>query len=99
MDDYKRAPALEKKINEINPETDIRVTLVGTVVGKNNGSFVLDDGSDSSEIVTDDEKEVGEQVRVIARVLPLETGFELRAEFVQDANEMDLNLYNLVKGD
>lgn len=94
---YKREPALKKKIKDINPESDIRVTIVGTVVGKTLGNLIIDDGSDTAEIITDVEKEVGDQVRIIARVIPLETGFELQAEIVQDMKGLNMNLYNLVE--
>ncbi len=94
---YRRVPALRKKIKDINPESDMRVTIVGTVVGKNAGSLIVDDGSDTAEIVTDVEKEIGSPVRIIARVLPLETRFELQAEIVQDMKGLNMNLYKLVE--
>lgn len=97
---YKRAPAVLRKISEINPETDIRVRIVGNVIDKTDGSMVIDDGSGSAEIVTDEKGEVqanvNDIVRVFARVLPLEEGYELRAEIIQPMNGLDLNLFRKI---
>jgi len=92
---YKRASALPRHITEINPEKDIRVRLLGRVIDKGDGVIVVDDGSSSAEIVVDNNEyvRVGDVIRVFARVLPLETGYELRAEVIQNMNDLDLNVY------
>ncbi len=97
MKQFKRAPAVEKKIKDINPEEDIRVRIIGSVIDKGAGSLLVDDGSGSGEIIVEDpdEFEVGDPVIVLARVLPLEDDYELRAEIIKKAKSFDINLYRL----
>ena len=96
---YKRLPAVQKKIADINPEKDIRIRILGRVIDKSDGSFVIDDGSAKAEVVTETELNINDLVRIFVRVLPLEEGFELRSEIVQDMNSLDMNLYKKVWGD
>ncbi len=98
---YKRQPAVSRKINDINPETDVRVRIFGHVIDKTEGVLVVDDGSAKSEIMTDDFDafDMDDLVRVFARVLPLENGYELRAEIIQKMNSMDMDLYRKVYGE
>ena len=95
---YKRAAAKVKKINEINPEKDIRVRILGRIIDRNDDVLVVDDGSQKTEIIIDPALEVSQDslVRIIARVLPLESGFDLRAEAVQDMTGLDVELYNKI---
>jgi hypothetical protein len=94
---FKRAPSIPKKISDINPEKDIRVRIFGRIIDKNDGSFIIDDGSSKAEIVAEaGDFDVGDTVRVLTRVLPLEEGYELRAEAVQDMSKMDIDLYKKV---
>ena len=89
---YKRLPAVSRAIADIIPEKDIRVRLVVQVIDATDGSIVVDDGSATAEIVTDASAAAGDTVRVFARVLPLEEGYELRGEIVQRMN-VDRELY------
>jgi hypothetical protein len=89
---YKRLPAVPKKIKDINPEKDIRVRLLGRVLDKNKDFIVLDDGSGKANIMVDGDVN-SDFVRVFARVLPVESGFELKAEIIQDMSKLDLELY------
>lgn len=96
---YRRFPALFRKIDSINPEKDIRVRLLGTVIDNANGVVVIDDGSGRAEIVTEGTNlNTGDTVMVFCRVLPLETGYELRMEIVQDMNGLDMDLYKKING-
>jgi len=97
---YRRLPAVEKKIAEINPERDIRVRILGRILDKADEVIVVDDGSAKAEIIASDldvNANIGDIVRVFARVLPLEEGFELRAEIIQDMSKLDLDLYKKIK--
>jgi hypothetical protein len=91
----KRRAAVEKKIVDIQPDKDIRVRLLGTVIGTGNNSVMLDDGSSQIEILFDEAQSVkqGQLVRVIARVLPLIEGFECKGECIQSLDGFDLELY------
>lgn len=96
MFQYRRSPAVMRKISEINPEKDIRVRILGKVIDKNDNFIIIDDGSSKAEIITDINAEMNDFVRVFARVLPLEDGYELRAEIIQDINSLNIDLYKKV---
>ena len=103
MDDrrWHRAPAVLRKISEIDPEHDIRVRLVGTVKRKNDGSFVIADGKDVEIVAESDilgKLNEGDLVRAFCRVMALESGFELKAEFVQNTADLEQELYKRVYG-
>jgi hypothetical protein len=97
---FRRLPAVEKKISGINPEKDVRVRILGRVIDSSDSTLVIDDGSAKAEVVLDSESGVvmNQLVRVFCRVLPLETGFELRGEIVQDMNRLDINAYRKAIG-
>jgi len=99
---YRRAPAIQKNISDIN-EKDIRVRLLGRIIDKNDSLIVIDDGTGKADIVFDPElidikAGTGDIVRIFTRVLPLEEGYELRAEIVQGMNGLDYELYKKVFG-
>ena len=98
---YKRQPAVQRKIVDINPETDVRVRILGYVIDKSDGVLVVDDGSSKAEVITDefDAFDIDDLVRLFCRVLPLESGYELRAEIIQRMNSMDMGLYKRVYGE
>jgi len=97
---FNRAPAAYRKIAEIVPEKDIRVRLLGRVIGKGDGTVVIDDGTGRADIVAEEfGADINDIVRVFARVMPLETGYELRAELVQKMDKLDLELYEKIFGD
>ncbi len=97
---YKRQPASPRKIVDIDPEKDVRVRIFGHVIDKVDGIIVVDDGSSKVEIMTDefDAFDIDDVVRAFCRVLPLEQGYELRAEIIQKLNNMDTDLYKKVYG-
>ncbi len=89
----RRLAAKEKKISEVVKE-DIRVRIFGTVIEKAD-SLLIDDGSGRLEVLFDEAPaaEVGEKVRVIARILPLADGFEARGEVLQKMEGFDFDAY------
>jgi hypothetical protein len=94
---YRRMPALPRKIADINPEKDIRVRIMGRILDKYDGTIVVDDGTGKAEIIAEEcALESGAPVRVFCRVMPLENGFELRAEIVQNMAALDMDLYKKV---
>ena len=86
---------MRRKIADISPEKDVRVRLLGRVLDKTESTLVIDDGSEKAEIVIDVAPDA-EFVRVFCRVLPLEQGYELRAEVVQPIDNLDIDLYKKV---
>ena len=96
---YRRLPAIEKKIAEIDPERDVRIRILGKIINKEDEVITVDDESGKAEIITSDvevDVNIGDLVKIFTRVLPLEEGFELRAEIIQDVSTLDLDLYKKV---
>lgn len=97
----RRAPAKPKNIEEIDPQRDIRVRVVGTVISVDEESVTMDDGTGSVEIFMqeDDIKDIEEnnKIRVLGRVLPTPDSFEIQAEIVHSLEEVDMETYNRVK--
>ena len=92
----KRLPAIEKPIAEINPEKDVRVRILGTVLGVDSNTVVIDDGTGKVEVVFEEPQEYikeGNLIRIISRILPLTEGFECRGECVQQLDGFDMKLY------
>jgi len=94
---------IKKKIEEINPETDLKVKIMGFVVDKKEDTFVLDDGSKKIKVFMDNpvivEKiNVNQLVRVFGSTLPTEDGFEIKADVVQDLSNLNIDLYKKVEG-
>ncbi|MBI5332393.1 MAG: hypothetical protein HZB65_02385 [Candidatus Aenigmarchaeota archaeon] len=91
---YKRAAATPRLIAKIDPVKDIRVRITGQVVDKMNGSVMLEDASGKAEIFMEnnlvESLRIGETLRVFCRVLE---NNELRAELIQDMNNLDMEMY------
>ena len=95
---YRRFPAVSKKISEIT-EKDIRVRIMGTVIDKQNGSILIDDGTGKADVVVEeglDKINNSDIIRIFCRVLPLENGHELRAEIIQNMNSLDMDLHKRI---
>jgi hypothetical protein len=95
----RRLPAIEKKIIEIQPEVDVRIRLMGTVIDTSPNSVVVDDGSGKAEVYFEEEPHIreGQFIRVITRVLPLIDGFECRGECIQLLDGFNIDLYKKAK--
>jgi len=96
---YKRFPTVEKKISEITPE-NVRVSVIGTVVDKTNDKLIVDDGTGSIEIFSDENliknAENSKIVRVIGRVTS-DGSISINAEIIQDFSKFDIGLYEKIK--
>jgi len=97
----RRAPARPKSIAEIDPQNDIRVRVIGTVLSMDDDSISLDDGSGNVEVFLEEDQidvlEEGLRIRVLGRVLPTPDSFELQGEIVQDFSDIDPELQDRVK--
>ncbi|MBI2579799.1 MAG: hypothetical protein HYW27_02765 [Candidatus Aenigmarchaeota archaeon] len=99
MEQFKRAAARRCKISDIKPEKDIRVRIFGKVIDRMDDMLVIDDGTGKIEMITENPAaETGSSVFAIARILPLESGYEARAELVNGAPGLDAELYRKVFG-
>jgi len=95
----RRMPSIEKNIADIQPETDVRVRLIGTVIDTGPNSTVIDDGTGKLEIYFEEEPniKIGQFIRVITRIIPLIDGFESRGEAIQNLEGFNLDLYKKAK--
>ena len=73
---YRRLPATEKNVADIDPENDIRIRILGRVIGKENEVIVVDDDSGKADIITSDGSPVVSRVRVAPATLKLEAEVE-----------------------
>jgi len=92
---YRRLPASRRRISDISPEKDIRIRVLGKVLDKSSSTVIIDDGSGKAEIFVDELPD-NDFVQIFARVLPLEDGYELRAEAVQDMDKLDIDLHKKI---
>ena len=88
---FRRFPAEEKKVRDISTE-DGRVSIIGTLIDKEEGKMTVDDGTGSIEVVFDGDVsvKVGKTVRVIGKVS--QDGF-ITGEAVQDFSGFNIQLY------
>ncbi len=94
----KRLPSVPRKISEIAPE-DIRVQILATVVDSKESIIVIDDGTAKINVSFPQPQKTGpgNLVRVFGRVIPVENGFELSGEILQDMGRLDLELARKVE--
>lgn len=94
MESPRRAPAVEKNVNEIQAN-DIRVRVIG-IVRRTNDGFYLEDETGGIKINSENLRE-NQKVRIFGR--PLDTGknLELSVELVQDMGMLNENLFKRVR--
>ena len=91
----------KRKIEEINPENDFKVKVMGFIVDKKDDTLVIDDGSAKLQVFVDipniiDNINPNQLVRVFGSVVPTDEGFEVKADIVQDLSDLNINLYKKV---
>ncbi len=94
----RRFPSLERKISDVQPE-DIRVSLLGTIVDKKEETIILDDGTGKIAARFEGPVKLPPNclVRVMGRVVPIEGGFELQGEIIQDMSGLNMELHRKVR--
>jgi uncharacterized protein YdeI (BOF family) len=96
----RRAAAEPKNIEDIDPQNDIRVRIIGTVLSVDEDSLTVDDGSGTVEVFLEDEyleeTEESQRVRVLGRVLPTPDSFEIQGEVLQHF-DIEPEIYDRVK--
>src|SRR3989338_3461465 len=90
-----------RRIIEIDPSVDYKVKIIGVVVDKKQDAIMVDDGSGRVKIFVDfpilvEKLDVNQLVAVFGSTLPLENGFDIRAEVIQSLNGLDINIYKKV---
>lgn len=92
----RRLPSPLVRVSDIQP-SDIRISVIGTVIDRADDGIVLDDGTGRMDVTLEGSgKDVPERVRVFGRVVPMEKGFQLQGEIVQDMSGLDLDLLKKV---
>jgi len=93
-DEFKRSPTVVKQISEIKIE-DVRVRLIGTVIDKSDTRIALDDGTGKIDVNFKEpvKTDLNKLVRVFGRVIPMDSGFELEGEILQDMSKLDVDLH------
>ncbi len=94
--EYRRFPAARRKIASVDPEKDVRVRVLGTVIETIDNGFVIDDGTGSAPVESQEKISIGNQVMAFCRVVPAGDGFRLIGEIVQDMSLLDRTLYDKV---
>jgi RNase P/RNase MRP subunit p29 len=93
---------VKRKIEDINPETDLKVKIMGFVVDKKDDTVILDDGSKKAKVFVDnitivEKMNINQLVRIFGSTLPTDEGFEIKADVVQDLSNLNINLYKRVE--
>jgi len=93
QDFQKRMPSVDRKVSEIG-EGDIRVSIIGTVIGGQDNRLVVDDGTGKVSVSFEQpvKAESGKLVRVMGRVIPMEGGAEIQGDVLQPMDGMDMKL-------
>ncbi len=92
---FKRKPYVEKFIKDISFK-DFKVSVSGIIVNKSENSFLLDDGT-GQVAVSSATIPAYEYLRVFGKIIPLENGFELQSEIIQDLSKIDKAIHRKVK--
>lgn len=94
----RRLPSLPRRVSELRA-SDMRVSVIGTVLDRAEDGLVLDDGTGKIDVTLEGPPgtEQGSLIRVLGRVVPLESGFQLQGEIVQDMKGLDMELLNRVR--
>lgn len=92
---------LKKEIIEINPSVDYKVKIVGIVVDKKQDTIMVDDGTGKVKVFIDlpvmiERVDVNQLVAIFGSTLPLENGFDIRADIIRDLSGLDINIYKKV---
>ncbi|MCD6274733.1 MAG: replication protein RepA [Candidatus Aenigmarchaeota archaeon] len=90
--EFKIEPAVKRKISEINPNLDSRISLIGKIIDIGENLLVLDDGTGKinisfSEEIPKPELKIGNMVRIFGFVIPSEQ-IEIQAEIIQDMSKL-----------
>ncbi len=87
---------ISKKISELDLNSDRKICIAGTVKEiKDHGNFILDDGMNSIEIINDNKLEFIKSNNKL-RVFCTNFDGKIRADIIQDIDNMDLKLFDKV---
>ena len=97
QDFQKRMPSVYRKVSGIGQD-DVRVSIIGTVIDKQENRLVVDDGSGKVNVSFEEpvKPESGSLVRVMGRVIPMEGGVEIQGDVCQEMEGMDMDIKKMV---
>ncbi len=91
---------IEKKINEIDISSEIKIRILGTIVSKIDDSIFVDDGTGTVQVAISPDMALNvsenQLVRVFGRLRSSGDGFDLYGEIVQNMSKLNLKQYNAV---
>ncbi len=82
-----------KKISEIDLSKDKKISIIGRVLDVNDGFFILSDGKNKVEILSEKNVKAGQIVRVFCSI----EENKIKADIIQNLDGLDLNLYKEVE--
>jgi hypothetical protein len=82
-----------RKISEIDLDSDKMISVIGKVIQFNENSFVLSDGKDQIEILSEAPVESSKLMRIFCSV----ENQQLKANLVQSLNGFDVDLFNRIE--
>ena len=99
--EFKVDPAVKRRINDLNPNLDSRVSLIGRIIDLEENLLVLDDGTGKinvsfSEDTPKRELKQGQIVRVFGFIIPSDP-LEVQAEIIQDLSKLKLKYLDLLR--
>ena len=98
QDFQKRMPSVDRRIADIKQD-DIRVAFIGTVLDSQDNRIIVDDGSGKVSISFEQpvKTEASKLVRVMGRVIPMDTDVEIQGDVLQDMTGMDMELKKMAE--
>ena len=99
--EFKTEPAVNRKISELNPNLDSRVSVIGKIIDLAENLLVLDDGTGKinisfSEEVSKPELKMGQLIRAFGFVIPSEQT-EIQAEIIQDMSKLKTEYLDILR--
>ncbi len=99
--EFKIEPAVKRKVKDLNPNLDSRVSLIGRVIDLKENLLVLDDGTGRinisfSEDTPKPELKQEQVARVFGFIIPSDP-VEVQAEIIQDMSKLKLKYLDILR--
>lgn len=99
--DFKRQSFAYRRISDISPESDIAVSILGSVIGINEKTIIIDDGLGRASASFSNEDslknlKIGDTIRLFGYIVPNPDGFEIRGDIIQDMSKLDVEMFRKV---
>jgi len=89
----RRMPSIPRKVSDIS-QSDVRVSVMGTILDVSETGIVLDDGTGKINVSLGNTSSLktGQLVRILGKLMASDSGPELQGEIVQDMGGLDIGL-------